>query len=74
VPSPQYDWRFHGRLLRAYFKQHPAIKQGTIEFSDRSHPSTRQIPARWRRTDEWYDFRSNPRGAVHILATLDEST
>jgi type 1 glutamine amidotransferase len=26
------------------------------------------------RTDEWYNFRSNPRGAVHVLATLDEST
>jgi type 1 glutamine amidotransferase len=26
------------------------------------------------RTDEWYNFRSNPRGSVHVLATLDEST
>jgi type 1 glutamine amidotransferase len=26
------------------------------------------------RTDEWYDFRSNPRGTVHVLATIDEST
>jgi type 1 glutamine amidotransferase len=26
------------------------------------------------RTDEWYNFRSNPRGTVHVLATLDELT
>ena len=26
----------------------------------------------WRRADEWYAFRSNPRGRVHVLATLDE--
>ena len=26
------------------------------------------------RTDEWYNFRSNPRGNVHVLAALDEAT
>jgi hypothetical protein len=26
------------------------------------------------RTDEWYNFRSNPRPQVHVLATLDESS
>ena len=26
------------------------------------------------RTDEWYDFQSNPRSAVHVLATIDESS
>jgi hypothetical protein len=28
----------------------------------------------WTRTDEWYNFRSNPRADVKVLATLDEST
>lgn len=70
----EYDWRFYGRLLGAYFKSHPATQTAIIDITDRSHPSTRQLPARWKRTDEWYDFRSNPRGAVHVLATLDEST
>jgi len=70
----EYGWPFYGRLLGAYFKQHPAIQQATIDVGDRSHPSTRHLPAQWTRTDEWYDFRSNPRGAVHVLATLDEST
>jgi type 1 glutamine amidotransferase len=70
----EYDWPFYGRLLGAYFQSHPAIQSATVDVTDRSHPSTRHLPARWTRTDEWYDFRSNPRGAVHILATLDEST
>lgn len=26
------------------------------------------------RTDEWYGFRENPRGDVHVLASIDEST
>ena len=25
-------------------------------------------------SDEWYDFRTDPRPAVHVLATLDEGT
>ncbi len=28
----------------------------------------------WNRTDEWYNYRTNPRGAVHVLASLDETT
>jgi type 1 glutamine amidotransferase len=70
----EYDWPFYGRLLGAYFQSHPAIQQGTIDVTDRSHPATKHLPARWTRTDEWYSFRSNPRGSVHVLATLDEST
>jgi type 1 glutamine amidotransferase len=70
----EYDWPFYGRLLGAYFQSHPAIQQATVDVTDRSHPSTRHLPARWSRTDEWYSFRSNPRGGVHVLATLDEST
>ena len=70
----EYDWPFYGRLLGAYFLSHPAVQPATVDVTDPSHPSTRQLPARWQRTDEWYSFRSNPRGAVHVLATLDEST
>jgi type 1 glutamine amidotransferase len=70
----EYDWPFYGGLLGAYFRPHPAVQHATIEVADRSHPSTRHLPARWTRTDEWYDFRSDPRGTVHVLATLDEST
>jgi type 1 glutamine amidotransferase len=70
----EYDWPFYGRLLGAYFQSHPEVQQAAIDLTDRSHPSTRNLSARWTRTDEWYSFRSNPRGGVHVLATLDEST
>jgi type 1 glutamine amidotransferase len=70
----EYDWPFYGRLLGAYLQSHPEIQQATVDVTDRAHPSTQPLATRWPRTDEWYDFRSNPRGAVHVLATLDEST
>ncbi len=41
---------------------------------DRVHPATASLPASWDRTDEWYNYRANPRGEVHVLAVLDEQT
>jgi cytochrome c len=70
----EYDWPFYGRLMGAYFQRHPAIQEATIKVADRNHPSTSHLPERWVRTDEWYDYRTNPRGDVHVLATLDETT
>jgi type 1 glutamine amidotransferase len=32
------------------------------------------LPVRWTRTDEWYNFRGDPRSSVHVLITLDESS
>jgi type 1 glutamine amidotransferase len=74
VSDTEYDWPFYGGLIGAYFRQHPAVQPATISVADAKHPSTRHLPRRWTRIDEWYDFRSNPRGSVHVLATLDEST
>jgi type 1 glutamine amidotransferase len=34
--------------------------------------ATRGLPRTWRRKDEWYAFRTNPRSRVHVLASLDE--
>ena len=70
----EYEWEWYGRLVGAYFDSHPAIQPATIKVADKVHPSTKRLPERWRRTDEWYNYRANPRGRVHVLATLDEST
>ncbi|HYK16543.1 MAG TPA: ThuA domain-containing protein [Bryobacteraceae bacterium] len=70
----EYKWPWYGRLVGTYFASHPAIQRATVRIADASHPSTDGLPQSWERTDEWYNFRSNPRGAVHVLATVDEST
>src|SRR6266436_5455384 len=69
-----HNWPWYGRLVGAYFVSHPAIQQATVKVADRIDPSTSMLPKRWVRTDEWYNFATNPRGAVHVLATLDENT
>lgn len=70
----EHEWAWYGNLVGAYFKNHPAIQRAVIEVADARHPSTVGLPRRWTRTDEWYNFASNPRRAVRVLATLDETT
>ncbi len=70
----EYDWPWYGRLVGAYFQDHPPVQQATVRVDNRSHPSTRMLPATWSRRDEWYNFRTHPRDAVRVLATVDEST
>ena len=66
-------WPFYSVLVGAYFDSHPEVQPAVLDVVDRAHPSTRELPARWARTDEWYTFRAPPR-AVRVLATLDESS
>lgn len=70
----EYDWPWYGGLVGAYFQSHPDIQRATIRLEDSTHPSTVGLPAVWSRTDEWYNFRLNPRGQVKVLAKLDEAT
>ncbi|MEV6862180.1 ThuA domain-containing protein [Streptosporangium subroseum] len=70
----EYDWPYYGGLVGAYFSSHPAIQQVTVRVEDAVHPSTAHLPRAWVRTDELYNYRTNPRSTAHVLATLDEST
>jgi type 1 glutamine amidotransferase len=78
--DPQYDWSWYPTtLIGAQFIGHTGhpkqFQQGTIDVIDRSNPATRDLPAKWVRTEEWYSFDRVPTGNdTHILATLDESS
>lgn len=70
----EYGWAWYGGLVGAYFEGHPATQTATVRLEDRQHPSTASLPDPWVRTDEWYNFRSNPRANVRVLARLDEAS
>jgi type 1 glutamine amidotransferase len=70
----EYDWPWYGELVGARFDGHPEIQPGVVTVEDHDHPATAHLPARWEWTDEWYNFRSSPRGRVRVLATADESS
>lgn len=70
----EYDWPFYGGLVGAYFDSHPEVQPATVLVEDRAHPATAHLDTTWERTDEWYNYRTNPRERAHVLATLDESS
>jgi len=68
-------WPWYVGLVGARFRRHaPGTSAAHVVVEDPGTPATRGVPSVWRRVDEWYAFRSNPRGRVHVLATLDERT
>ena len=70
----EYDWPWYGRLVGAYFERHPVIQTATLNVEDSTHLSTSHLDSTWTRTDEWYDFQSNPRAEVNVLLSLDEGS
>nr|WP_067055178.1 ThuA domain-containing protein [Mucilaginibacter sp. L294] len=67
------NWAWYGKLVGAVFTDHPAPQTGVVVVTDRKNSSTKQLPARWTRKDEWYNFRQVPTD-VHVLMTVDERT
>lgn len=70
----EYGWTWYDQLVGTHFESHPQIAQATIAVEDHNHSSTSMLPATWIRTDEWYNFLTNPRPHVHVLLSLDETT
>jgi type 1 glutamine amidotransferase len=68
----EYDWPWYGALVGTYFSKHPAIQTATLNVVDPSHESTRHLPVKWTRTDEWYNFTRDLDPAITVLIRIDE--
>jgi type 1 glutamine amidotransferase len=73
-PSKSYWQWFEEFMGGVVYSPHPAFQKGTVVVEDRQHPATKNLPARFEVSDEWYEFDKSPRPSVHVLATADEST
>lgn len=69
-----YDWADYGRLVGAYFKEHPWTRTGTVIVEDSSHPATAGLADRLSSMEEFYTFRDNPRPRVQVLLRLDAAS
>ena len=69
----EYHWPWYGRLVGAYFQNHPAVQAAIVRVTDAQHPATSFLPPAWQRTDEWYNFRDLAPD-LRVLATVDETT
>ncbi len=65
------QWPWYGDLVGAWFKNHPpGLQTAPVRFESGRGPGGLQ---RWQVTDELYNYRRNPRPAVEVIATVDES-
>jgi cytochrome c len=72
----EYDWPWYGRLAGAYFNGHPNnpnVRKGSYRVIDTTHVSTKGLPTRLDREDEFYNFKSiDP--TLHVLIEIDETS
>lgn len=71
--TPYWKW-FESLMGNVVYSPHPNIQSGRLVVEDRDHPVTKNLPASFWITDEWYEFDKSPRSAVNVLATADESS
>ena len=76
----EYDWGWYGRLAGAYFLDHPGIndsfpniQEGVLTLVDSNHIATKDLPARWKRTDEFYSFKKISKD-IKVIMTIDEKS
>jgi type 1 glutamine amidotransferase len=63
-----YEWPDYGRLVGAYFKEHPWTQEATVTVEDTAHPTSSGLGASFRLLEEYYTFRENPRPSVHAAS------
>jgi len=69
-----YQWPDYGRIVGAYFKEHPWTREAAVTVEDRAHPITAGLSSSFRLLEEFYVFRENPRPSVHVLMSLDAAS
>ena len=69
----EFEWAWYGKLVGAYFIDHPKPAQATMNVLNKNHKSTQHLSNTWSHFDEWYNFKSIS-GDIQVLLALDESS
>lgn len=69
----EYEWPWYGKLVGAYFLNHPKQQEAKIMVTDKNNPATAHLQDTWMHFDEWYNFKDiNP--DLQVLMSLDETS
>ena len=72
---PMWEWfsQFMGGIT---WKNYIAARaSGTVHVEDKNHPVMKGLPESFSLPDdEWYTYDKDPRGQVHVIANVDESS
>lgn len=69
----EFDWPWYGQLAGAYFSDHPKVQQAVLQVVEPANVFTRHLPAKWSKTDEWYNFKWIS-DKLHVVLTVDETS
>ena len=67
----EYDWPFYAELIVSYFAMHGPVREAEVRVEVPAHVSVAHLPRPWTRSDEWYEFRDDPRDRAQVVLTLD---
>ena len=67
----EYGWPWYGKLVGAYFVNHPEQQQATLQVVNRKTIATKHLPQTWVRKDEWYNFK-DIQADLEVLIKIDE--
>ncbi|MBP7642974.1 MAG: ThuA domain-containing protein [Saprospiraceae bacterium] len=70
----EYDWKWYGDLVGAYFQSHPEIQEADFKVLDKKFAATSFLTEDvWKRTDELYNYKKiNP--DLKVVLALDEKS
>lgn len=69
----EYDWPWYGKLVGAYFINHPEQQVANLNVINTKTIATKHLPETWERKDEWYNFK-DINTDIKTLITIDENT
>ncbi|MEZ0471703.1 ThuA domain-containing protein [Luteimonas salinilitoris] len=70
----EYDWPWYGELVGAWFDGHPpGLQTSRVHLADPATVGIGSDDKPWQVTDEFYNFRRNPREQVRVIAALEPS-
>lgn len=53
----------------------PTFSSSVVNVEDNIHPVIKGVPGSFQvENEEWYMYNKSPRGRVHVIASVDEST
>ena len=69
-----YDWPDYGRLVGAYFKEHPWTQDATVAVEDATHPATRDLRRVLPAVRGVLRVPRQPASRVHVLLSLNAAS
>lgn len=69
----EYDWNWYGRLVGAYFQDHPEVQKAELIKKMPNHIAVERLPNNWVKEDEWYNYK-DIQPDLQVMLAVDEAS